>query len=132
MGGKRRASFPVAPCRLFFLCTQNNQGKMSNPTSTALELMRERNIHKCQVEGCENPGEEAHHCLYRRRKGVKELNDYENFQLVCSFCHRYTGRALTYENRVNFWRWACDFYGKEHMINWHNSLPLKVKEKAYK
>jgi hypothetical protein len=100
-------------------------------TKTAYELMKERGIWKCQVCGV-NPGEEAHHCLYHRRKGVNQLNDHENLQIVCRMCHKHNGRALTFQNRLDYWEWACGYYGKEHMIKWNESLPLKVKEKAYK
>lgn len=101
------------------------------PTKTALALMTERNVFVCQVEGCNNPGEEAHHCLYSKRKGVCELNRYENLQLVCRVCHKITGRAKTFWNRENYWRWACEFYGREHMVSWHEDLPLLMKENAY-
>jgi hypothetical protein len=103
-----------------------------NPTKTALALMAERNIYTCQVEGCNSPAEEAHHCLYRKRKGICELNQYENLQLVCRICHKHTGAALTYKNRMDYWAWACGFYGHEHMIDWHEDLPLKYKEEGYK
>jgi hypothetical protein len=93
--------------------------------------MTERNIYTCQVDGCNNPAEEAHHCLYGKKKGVSELNDYENLQLVCRSCHKHTGKALTYKNRLKFWHRACEFYGKKHMVKWHENLPLKIKEKAY-
>ena len=102
---------------------------MSNPTSTTLALMAERNIFTCQVEGCNNPAEECHHCLYRKRKGVKQLNHEENLQLVCRDCHKFSGKAKSWENKVNYWKWACSWYGKEHMKRWHDSLPLKVKER---
>ena len=36
------------------------------------------------------------------------------------------------ENKLNFWNWACEFYGHGHMVRWHNDLPLTIKEKAYK
>jgi uncharacterized protein YcsI (UPF0317 family) len=91
--------------------------------------MAERNIHTCQVKGCSNPGEEAHHCLHGRMKGVTELNQYENLQIVCRKCHHITGAAKTWENRVNYWRWACSWYGKQHMIDWWNDVPIKVKER---
>ena len=101
---------------------------MANPTRTALVLMWERNIFVCQVRGCNNPAEEAHHCLYGKKKGICELNLYENLQLVCRLDHHITGKAKTWENKVNYWRWACSWYGVEHMIKWHQGLPLIIKE----
>jgi len=102
------------------------------PTRTAMALMTERNLFTCQVEGCNNPAEEAHHALYSKRKGICELNQYENLQLVCRQCHHITGKAKSWENKVHYWNWACDFYTRKAMIAWHNDLPLKVKEAAYK
>lgn len=101
---------------------------MTSPTSTALALMKERNIHICQCCGLRQ-AEEAHHCLYRRMKGVAELNDVKNLQLVCRECHYITGKADSWENRVAFWEWACEYFGREQMIAWHQSLPLKIKER---
>lgn len=102
---------------------------MGNPTGTALALMKERGIWKCQVEGCENAAEEAHHVLHGKMKGICELNLYENLQLVCRSCHKFTGKAKTWENKVSYWKWACNFYGREHMINWWKDIPIKVKER---
>lgn len=100
------------------------------PTPTASRLIKERGISTCQVCGIRS-AQEAHHCLYGRKKGVKELNEDYNFQLVCVECHKYTGAVKTFENKLNFWKWACDFYGKETMLAWHERVPLKIKERAY-
>ena len=82
---------------------------------------------RCQVDGCNNPAEEAHHCLFGKRKGICELNLYENLQLVCRLDHHITGKAKTWENRVLFWKWACSWYGERHMLEWLDSVPLKIK-----
>lgn len=106
-----------------------------NPTETAIMLMRERGITKCQVKGCGRDGEEAHHCLYGAKRGkhpVPELDMPENLQLVCRIDHHITGRAKSWENKLDYWKWACDFYGHDHMVRWHENLPLKIKEKAYR
>lgn len=101
---------------------------MPNPTSTALALMRERNIHVCQVCG-KRPAEEAHHMLYSKKKGITDLNLYENLCLVCRQCHHITGKAKTWDAKVSYWKWCCSFYGEEHMKKYHKSIPLKIKEK---
>jgi hypothetical protein len=62
-------------------------------------------------------------------KGICELNLYENLMLTCRECHHITGKAKSWETRVSYWRWACNFYGREHMINWWRDVPIKVKEK---
>lgn len=100
---------------------------MTSPTKTAWRLINDRRIVVCQVCGIRQ-AEEAHHCLYGRRKGVKELNDDRNLQLVCRECHKFSGKAKSFENKINFWRWACRYYGEDSMLEWHNSLPIKVKE----
>jgi hypothetical protein len=103
------------------------------PTATAIRLMRERGIRTCQVEGCDNPAEEAHHVLFHNRKKAPKrlrdmLNDSKNLMLVCRECHRFTGKATSREARENYWAWACDYYGHEAMVKWYKGVPLKVKE----
>jgi hypothetical protein len=100
-------------------------------TPTAERLAKERG-ELCEVEGCYNLGEEAHHVFYGRRRGkhaVPELDVDENFQLVCEDCHKYSGKATSYENRLQFWEKQCERYGRQHMVLWHLSLPIKVKHK---
>lgn len=102
-------------------------------TSTALRLISERNQPTCEVLGCENPAEEAHHCLYRKKKGkhpVPELDMDENLQLVCKPHHEV--EAKSYKNKIYFWGVQCKRYGHEHMVDWHESLPLKIKEYGYR
>jgi len=99
-------------------------------TPTARRLIKERGS-TCEVEGCYNLATEVHHVFYGRRRGkrhpVSELDVDENFMLVCHSCHSTTGKALSYENRVAFWEKQCERYGHEHMVKWHESLPIKVK-----
>ena len=86
----------------------------------------------CEVEGCLNLATEAHHVFYNRRRGkhaVPELDVDENFELVCHSCHSITGKATSYENRVQFWEKQCERYGREYMRRWHEELPIKVKHK---
>lgn len=102
------------------------------PTETAMRLIQERHQFTCEVFGCENPAEEAHHIFYGRRKGVKALDVDENFQLCCISCHKHTGKAKSFENKMHFWQVQCERYGHERMVEWHQSIKLKVKEKCYK
>ena len=102
------------------------------PTETAMRLIEERNQYTCEVFGCQNPAEEAHHIFYGRRKGVKALDVDENFQLCCVSCHKHTGKAKSFENKMHFWQVQCERYGWEHMVEWNTGLPIKVKEKCYK
>jgi len=100
-------------------------------TACAKRLIQQRKISVCQVCG-ERPAQEAHHCLYGKKKGVKELDEDYNLQLVCVECHKFSGLAKSYENKLQFWNWACDYYGKAIMLDWHDRVPLKIKEYAYK
>ena len=104
------------------------------PTETAMRLIEERNQYTCEVFGCENAAEEAHHCFYHRRRGkhpVPELDMDENLELVCIPCHKHTGRANSFENRMHFWQVQCERYGYEHMKAWHDAIPLKTKDVCY-
>ena len=102
------------------------------PTDTALMLMNERGIMFCECCGIE-PGEEAHHCLYRRdnsnRKAKKLLDQKYNLQLVGKKCH--AGPAKTHKNKVAFWHIQCKRYGRETMLKWHTDLPYKIKVYEY-
>ena len=100
-------------------------------TPTARRLIKERGG-ICEVEGCYNNAVEAHHCLYGRKKGHPELDMDENLQLVCYACHYPTGKAKSFENKLNFWFRQCERYGHKHMVEWHSMVRLKMKERAYK
>ena len=102
------------------------------PTETAMRLIEERRQYTCEVFGCENPAEEAHHCFLGKRKGMKELDADENLELVCISCHKHTGKAKSFENKMHFWQIQCERYGWEHMRDWYASLPIKAKDVCYK
>lgn len=79
----------------------------------------------CEI--CENPTSqpELHHCLFHRMKGIKELDEKFNLQVVCPACHSL--HANDYENRRAFWDAQVRRYGGE-MQEWFDRLPLKVKK----
>lgn len=100
------------------------------PTATATRLIQQRGP---LCECCrERAAMEAHHCLYNRRRGVPQLDQDENLALVCRSCHHVTGRAKSWRFRERFWQIQCFRYGHDHMVQWHNALPLKVKKPVYK
>ena len=105
---------------------------MSVPTATALRLMQERNQPTCEVQGCDNPAEEAHHVFVGRNKHHREFDVDENLQLVCIDCHKFSGKACNWENRLAFWDKQCERFGHDWMVEWYSGLPIKCKEKAYK
>jgi len=120
----------------FFDGLYYNEGMtFGQPTPTAKRLIQKRGC-LCEVEGCFNLATEAHHCLYGRKRGKKhpipQLDMDENLQLVCERCHHVTGKAKSHQNKVHFWHVQCERYGHQHMVDWHNSLPIKIKEKAYR
>lgn len=85
----------------------------------------------CEVCGL-RPAVHRHHCLYHRKKGHPELDEEYNIQIVCIKCHLHEGTPDGHEERVKFWHKQCERYGKDTMIEWHNSVRLKKKEYAYK
>lgn len=91
---------------------------------TVLEL-REKRGHSCEWchkrEGCQR-----HHALLRRDKRFPELDDEKNLILVCIECH-YTGAVDSKEARRIFWNRLCERYSELAMLDWLESLPLKVK-----
>ena len=98
--------------------------------------MADRQITTCECEGCERPGEEAHHVFYGGKKRGKhkmpELDMDMNLQVVCKICHGITGKAKSFENKEYFWGIQCERYGHQPMIEWHDNLRLKVKERIYR
>lgn len=64
----------------------------------------------CQVEGCNRPSEDLHHCVFRRNKRFTEWIDSLdwNFQPTCSICNRHNHKADRVSNRV---RWLKRQYG---------------------
>jgi hypothetical protein len=71
------------------------------------------------------PAVELHHCLWHRMRGRDELDSIFNLQFLCRECHIY---ANGFENRRRFWREQCKRYTREVMVNWYESLDLKIKE----
>ena len=79
------------------------------------------------------PAVHLHHAVINKGKvRNKRLHGYldvkENALEVCEECHL---KADSYDRR----RWSYNFnsgrYGYEHMKNWYDSLPFKVKEKMW-
>ena len=101
-------------------------------TETAMAIIIERKTAVCEC-CCAAPAEQAHHCLYgkdnKNKAAKKLLNMTYNLMLVCAACH--SRAAKSHENKVRFWKMQCERYGEKVMIEWHNKLPYKVKEKEY-
>ena len=94
-----------------------------NPWNTLKADLLEERGPMCQI--CKLQGaSELHHAIYGRMKGVKELDTRENLVLICKDCH---SRANFQMKRLS-WHLNCIRYGKEHMLDWHDELPLKNKE----
>ena len=85
-----------------------------------LRLIRERGAlcERCKT----NPAIDAHHSCINRMKNIKELDDERNILLVCRTCHK-----PSWEFRVFAWETNCIRYGKQSMLEWLLSVPLKIK-----
>ena len=91
------------------------------------QLLEERGL-LCEI--CqERPATELHHCLFHRMKGHKELDVAENHQLTCLICHGSV--ANSHDNERQFWAKQCERYGEKHMLDWWESVDLRIKEKFW-
>ena len=71
---------------------------------------------------------EFHHCLYKRMIRFPELNEPENLLPLCVVHHKIF-EAGGYEFRCKAWQMKVEEFGFEHMTDWHEKLPMKVKER---
>jgi hypothetical protein len=97
-----------------------------NPKQTELKLalLKERGY---VCENCHiRLATDQHHCLIHRDIRFKELDVKENLMLVCHLCHM-TGEVDSKIVRDRFWVTQCRRYGEAHMLQWLDSLPLKIK-----
>jgi len=90
------------------------------------ELFDERG-QRCE-SGSGKLAHDAHHCLIGRRKRFPELDCPENIALVNHDDH-ILGKFDTLEWRRYFWKRQCDRYGEKHMMEWVNSLPVKLSNR---
>jgi hypothetical protein len=63
-------------------------------------------------------------------KGKPELNNERNLMPVCRECHS-SGAVNSYFARVWFWDQQVEKYGRDDMITWWESLPMKKKERFW-
>ena len=82
---------------------------------------------KQSCEMCGRGRVEFHHAIYRRNKSIPELNAPENLLALCNNCHA-EFHAEGYSGRCRAWRMKCEEFGREHMVEWHEGLPLVAKE----
>jgi hypothetical protein len=92
---------------------------------TVIELREKRKTRLC--EWCrKREGTQRHHALLRRSKRFPELDHEYNLMLVCPYCHQ-VGEVDSKEARRLFWTMQCNRYGELNMLDWLDSLPLKVR-----
>lgn len=89
-----------------------------------------RQIRKTRLcEWCNSrAGVERHHCLIHDAKRYHDvLTVEENLMLACPECH--TGTRILNSKMVRAWFWHRQVkrYGLEHMEEWLESLPDKLK-----
>jgi len=93
---------------------------------TVMELREKRKTHICEwchLRECT----QRHHALIRRDKRFPELDDEKNLILVCPHCHM-SGEVDSKEARKIFWTRLCERYTEFAMLDWLESLPLKIKQ----
>jgi hypothetical protein len=82
---------------------------------------------KIYCEMCPAHGDDWHHGIYKRNKKIPQLNSKENMIYLCKEHHRLL-ESMGYEGRCFVWKVKCIEFGEEHMRQWHEELPMKVKE----
>src|SRR5688572_4957770 len=81
--------------------------------------------YRCEC-GCGKVAHDAHHSLIHRMKRYPELDCEENINLVNHDEHIFR-KFDNKEWRKYFWQVQVDRYGYDHMINWVNNLPIKIR-----
>lgn len=92
---------------------------------SVLELREKRKQYVCEWCG-RRQACQRHHALLRRDKRHPELDHEYNLILVCPECHM-SGIVDSKDARRVFWTKLCNRYGEFAMLDWLDSLPLKVK-----
>jgi hypothetical protein len=92
---------------------------------TVMELREKRKQYVCEWCG-RRTATQRHHALIRRDKRFPFLDHEYNLILVCPECH-ISGVVDSKDARRVFWTKLCNRYGEFAMLDWLDSLPLKVK-----
>jgi hypothetical protein len=90
-----------------------------------MELREKRKQYVCEWCG-RRTATQRHHALIRRDKRFPFLDHEYNLILVCPECH-ISGVVDSKDARRVFWTKLCNRYGEFAMLDWLDSLPLKVK-----
>ena len=93
---------------------------------TMEELARKRRIYLCEC-GCQQIADDRHHCLIPNLKNFPMLDVEENIVLVNHWEHTDKRKFDCLEWRQRFWDIQCRRYGKEHMQEWLDGLPDKLR-----
>ncbi len=105
----------------------------NSPTPTAIRICEETGDPYCRMPDCSNYAVQAHHGLYGARRGkhpIPGLDMDENLFPVCLKCH--DGPAKTPDAKLYFWITHCERFGYDHMVKWHEDLPMIGKEFMYR
>jgi hypothetical protein len=92
---------------------------------TLRETLRKERGGLCEC-GCGEEWTDCHHMLIHRMKDRPWLDCRENIMVLNHSCHM-SNRLSGYKSRVEFWKVQCVRYGEEHMLEWLDRIPLKVK-----
>jgi hypothetical protein len=100
---------------------------MTDWTHLRAILLKERGP-LCEC-GCGQKWTDCHHMLIHRMAGRSFLDCRENIMVLFHDCHMSGKKINGYKAQQSFWERQCARYGEEHMQNWLDRLPLKVKPK---
>ena len=94
-----------------------------------ITVMELRRLRGALCEWCKKrQAEQRHHALVPDLKRFHaELTVKENIMQACAYCH--TGICVldSYEVKRWFWGKQCERYGVGHMLDWVDSLPVKLR-----
>jgi len=89
-----------------------------------LDVIWERGAY-CEVCGSPEIDNPHHAVIFRIAKFKKWLDVKFNLVILCRTCHAQAHSEVRHWRR-KCWEILCRRYGREVMISWMNSLPLKV------
>lgn len=83
----------------------------------------------CQYCFVEDSTQGAHALFYKRdkpgTKNIKVRDVKENYMPCGDNCQKF---SETYAGRCHAWKILCKREGAEHMRDWHDNFPAKIKE----
>jgi hypothetical protein len=85
-----------------------------------------RSGHKCEICLNRQGKPQLHHVLIHRSKKHPEYDHEINLQVTCQPCHELHANA--YVNQKYHYKRVAEYYGKEKVEEWLNSLNLRSRQ----